>query len=69
MDVSKIKLNLSYPQRRKRPFVKYWHHLGLWSVYSLKVAQSWFEVLTVNQTYLENDKSKFDETNGVSKLI
>ena len=46
----------------------------VWSIdiiirkHSLKVAhvQSWFQVLAANQTYLENDKCKFDETNGIS---
>ena len=33
-----------------------WHHLGLRSIHSPKVA-SWFQVLVVNQTYLEIDKS------------
>ena len=32
-------------------------------------AQSWFWVSTINQAYPENDKSKFDETNDISKLI
>ena len=36
---------------------------------SLKVAQSLFKVLAVYQTYLENDKSIFDETNDILKLI
>ena len=39
------------------------------SIQSLKVAQKWFLVLAVNQTYLKNDKGKFDETNGFLKLI
>ena len=38
-------LNLN---RTNWSFVKHWHHLGLRSIHSLKVAQSWFKVLVVN---------------------
>ena len=39
--------------------VKYWHHFRAVKHQSLKVAQA----------YLDIDKSKYDETNGILKLI
>ena len=40
-------------QGTNRPFLKCWQRLGLREAFItyLKVAQSWFEVLTVNQPY------------------
>ena len=39
------------------------------NIHSLKVAQSWFYVLVVNQHYLKIDKSISNEKKGISKLI
>ena len=56
----------SFNPKKNHPCVKDLYCLALRSIHSLKVAQNW--VLVVNQTDLENDKSKSVETNITSKI-
>ena len=51
------------------PSVAYWHIYGLEAFILRKWHKVEFKCLVVNQIYLEIDKSKFDQTNGISKLI